>query len=407
MLIEKIIFAVIALYLLIIMFFKLVKKIDKVYGVILVMQIFGILLEIIEVIFELNFNIFVKIIMYLISIIIPISIIIMERKGKNLSEIVYMILAKFYELIGNSKKCKEMWINITSKYPESYFAHRKLAEIYEKEGGMRKAIDEYVKSVDLNKKDYDSYYKISFLLNELGKPEDAITMLNNLLNKKPDYVNASILLADILCSQELYKDAINVYEAGLKYSSGNYDLYYNMGIVYTMLNDFENAKICYEKAATINSLSYHAYYALGQINLIEMNLDEAEKYFYKAIEDKEQEPDAYYRLGKIYMLRGDYDNAVKFVNLAIELDNNYIKIANQEPIFIPIKSKFQMPIIDEEDIVKRNTSHTPKERKAMKHLDKMYKVAQNLNIHKMQPKMKTQEKRKEKDINDYSKEREF
>ncbi len=59
---------------------------------------------------------------------------------------------------------------------------------------MRKAIDEYVKAVDINKKDYDSYYKISFLLNELGKKEDATVMLNNLLKIKPDYIAASILL---------------------------------------------------------------------------------------------------------------------------------------------------------------------------------------------------------------------
>lgn len=250
---------------------------------------------------------------------------------------------------------------------------------------MRKAIDEYVKAVDLNKKDYDSYYKISFLLNELGKKEDATVMLNNLLSKKPDYVDASILLGDIYCSQEMYKEALNVYTIGLKNSPNSYDLYYNMGMVYTMLNDFQSAKICYEKAATINSLCYHAYYALGQINLIEMDLDEAEKYFTKCLEDKEQEPDAYYKLGKIYMLRGDHENAINFVNLAIELDKNYIKIANQEPIFIPVKSKFQIPIIDEEDIKPRKTSHTKKEKKAMEHLDKTYSVVGNMNLHKLRP----------------------
>lgn len=274
---------------------------------------------------------------------------------------------------------------LVDKYPANAFAHRMLAEIYEKEGGMRKAIDEYVKAVDLNKKDYDSYYKISFLLNELGKKEDATVMLNNLLSKKPDYVDASILLGDIYCSQEMYKEALNVYTIGLKNSPNSYDLYYNMGMVYTMLNDFQSAKICYEKAATINSLAYHAYYALGQINLIEMDLDEAEKYFNKCLEDKEQEPDAYYKLGKIYMLRGDHDNAVKFVNLAIELDKNYIKIANQEPIFIPVKSKFEIPIIDEEDIKPRKTSHTKKEKKAMEHLDDTYNVVGNMNLHKLRP----------------------
>ena len=66
---------------------------------------------------------------------------------------------------GNTKKAKEIWLALIDKHPENHLAHIKLAEIYEKEGGMRKAIDEYVKAVDLDKKDYGSYYKISFLLN--------------------------------------------------------------------------------------------------------------------------------------------------------------------------------------------------------------------------------------------------
>lgn len=60
-------------------------------------------------------------------------------------------------------------MNLINKYPESYNGHRLLAQNYEKEGGMRKAIDEYVKAIDINKKDYDSYYKISELLVNLGK----------------------------------------------------------------------------------------------------------------------------------------------------------------------------------------------------------------------------------------------
>ena len=170
MLIEKIVFVVLALYLLIMMFFKLIKNIDKIYISVLIVQLIGLILGLIEIIFMFDFNIIVKIIMYLMSVIIPIAILLMEKKGKAL------------------------WLALIDKYPENYLAHRKLAEIYEKEGGMRKAIDEYVKSVDINKKDYDSYYRISFLLNELGSKEDAKVMLNNLLSKKPDYTDATILL---------------------------------------------------------------------------------------------------------------------------------------------------------------------------------------------------------------------
>ena len=135
-----------------------------------------------------------------------------------------------------------------------------------------------------------------------------------------------------------------------------------------------------------------------------MDLEEAEMYFTKCLEDKEQEPDAYYKLGKIYMLRGEHDMAVKYVNLAIELDNNYIKTANQEPLFIPVKSKFQMPIIDEEDIPERKTKHTKKELKAKEHLDKTYNVVGKLNIYKLKPNVKNREN---EENNKYSKERDF
>lgn len=62
-----------------------------------------------------------------------------------------------------------MLLTIIEKNPNNYNAHKFLAEIYEKEGGIRKAIDEYVRCIEINKKDYDSYYKVALLLNDLEK----------------------------------------------------------------------------------------------------------------------------------------------------------------------------------------------------------------------------------------------
>lgn len=389
---EKIIFSIIAFYLFIIMFFKMIRKNDTVYISVLVMQALGIAINFIETIFSLEFNVFIKILIYLISILIPLIIIIMEMKGKNLPEQLKLLIVKIALKCNSTKYAKKVLLELIDKYPNSYGAHKILAQVYEKEGGMRKAIDEYVIAVDLNKKDYDSYYKISFLLNDLGKKEDAKVMLENLLSKKPDYLEATILLGDVYCELEQYKEALNVYSNGLRYSPNDYDLLYSMGIAYTMLNDFQNAKICYDKAATINNLLYKAYYNIGQINLISNEFDEAEQYFTKVLEDKELEADAYYNLGKIYMLRGDYENAVKFVNLAIELDNNYIKIATNEAIFIPIVSRFNIPSIDEEDIVKKEISLTPKEIKAKEHLEQTYDVVDMLNMAKTRVARKDKEK---------------
>ena len=382
MIAEKIIFSLVAFGFFVIIFFKMITKNDKVYTILLIIQAIGIALNFIGIVLSFNFNITIKGIIYLIAIIIPLIVVVMEIKLKKaFPEEIRIFIAKIALKFKNNKLAKKILLDIVKKYPESYNGHKYLAEVYEKEGGMRKAIDEYVRAVDLNKKDYDSYYRISFLLNELGQKDDAKVMLENLLSKKPEYVNATLLLGDIQCDKGEYKEALNTYSRGLKYSPNNYELLYSIGIAYTMLNDFQNAKTYYEKAATINNLLFKAYYDIAKINLISNELDDAERYFTRVLDDEELEADAYYHLGKIAMLRGDYVNAVKFVNLAIQIDKRYAKIATEEDLFIPVASKFDFPIIEEEvEEEKEKSNLSEKEKRVKEHLEKTYEVVDMLSI---------------------------
>ncbi len=400
MLIEKIIFNLLAFSLFVIMFFKMIRKNDTNYLAILILESIGILISFICILFKINMNALMLILVYILSVILPIVIIFLEKKGMNISAFGMQWIAKLYIITGNNKQAKSILINLAEKYPEDYMTHKLLAETYEKEGGVRKAIDEYVKMIEINKQDYDSYFRISYLLNESDRKEEASIMLKNLISKKPDYVEASVLLGDILCEEEKYKEALSVYNTALRYAPNNYDLYYSMGIAYTLLNDFANAKTCYEKAATINTLLYNGYYNLGQISLIFGELDEAEQFFMKSLHGDDVEPDAYYNLAKICMLKGDKENAINYVNMAIELDKTFIKKANEEPVFIPIKSLIRFPIIDEEDIVSRKITLSKMELKVKKYLEDTYQLVNKLGhndikMHKNKS-MKTKEIENEK-----------
>ena len=206
-------------------------------------------------------------------------------------------------------------------------------------------------------------------------------MLYNLLNKKPEMTQASILLGEILIENEKYKEAVNIYQEALKYDQVNYDLYYNLGIAYTMLNDFQNAKTCYEKAAEINSLLYNAKYSLAEIALIYKDLEEAEKRFLEAIEDEELSADAYYELAKIYLIKGDKETAIKYINTAI--DANSKKIAEKvkkDPIFIPIIAKISIPFnLEEPNLEEKENKLEEKEVKAKEHLEEMSELTRNLS----------------------------
>lgn len=377
--IEKIFFYVIAIALFVIIFLKMMRKNEITYLVSLVLQAIGILISLVGLIFTLQINIFLKAVIYIISIGLPIAILVCESKKINLTELIYIGIAKSLLFFKEQKQAKKLLLALVEKYPDSKVAHKMLADIYEKEGGIRRAIDEYVKVVDLDGESYDAYYKIAVLLKELGNKEDSLEMLTKLVNKKPDYLEAAISLSDALCEQERYKEAISVMNESLRHHPNNFDVYYNMGMIYTMLNDFSSAKECYEKAAIINSLEYNTKFNIAMIELILGELDEAEAYFNQCLEDEDLSPLAYYELAKIYMIRGDKETASQHLNLAIELDNHLYKKAMEEELFNPIKGYINYPSIDEEDIEPREYKLSEKELEIKEHFEQTYKLVGKLN----------------------------
>ena len=220
--IGEIFFLIMAIALFVIIFLKMMKKNNLIYLTSLILQAIGIVIHFISLIFKIELSLFFILLTYLISVVLPIFIIVCEYNKINLTEKLYMILAKVYLLRKDNKNAKKILISLIEKHDESKDAHKMLAEIYEKEGGLRKAIDEYVKVVDLDANAYDSYFKIAVLLKELGNTEDSLEMLTKLVNKKPDYLEASIALSDMLCVQERYKEALSIMNEVSKYHPNNF-----------------------------------------------------------------------------------------------------------------------------------------------------------------------------------------
>lgn len=378
MIIEQTIFTIFSIVLCCFMVFKRLKEKDSNYTTIIVIQAVGFMINFIEMVFKVKMNFIFSLMKYTFSIIIPVFVFVIERKGIPLIQVLNVWKAKFYIKIKDNKKAKNQLIDLVTKYPENYIGHKMLAELYKKEGGMRKSIDEYVQAIDINKKDYDSYYTVAELLNNLGKVDEASQMLFSLLSKKPDYYKATDLLGNILLDKQMYKEAVNVYQDALRFHPMNYDFNYNLGIAYTMLNNFQDAKICYQKAAEINSLLYKANYSIGEIALLCRELEEAEKYFRNAIEDEELAANSYYELSKISLIKGDKDNAIKYANIA--LDINAFEIApkvKNDPIFIPILAKISIPFNIEEPEFSKNKL-TQVDKMAIEHLQEMFDITVNL-----------------------------
>jgi len=193
--IGQIIFTAIAFVLFVyVLLTKLVKKNDTTYLIILGIQATGILLNLIKISFNVFRGILITSLIFTLCIVIPILVVILEIKTINISEVLRIIMAQCNLWLHRNKKAKKILADLVKKYNDSYMGHKMLAKIYEKEGGMRKAIDEYVYVLDIKKNDYKAYYRISVLLKELGRTEESTQMLRTLLKNRPYIYEASKML---------------------------------------------------------------------------------------------------------------------------------------------------------------------------------------------------------------------
>ena len=406
MLIEQLIFIIIAFALFVYMFYQLIKKNDTKYVPILAIQALGIAIDFVKLYFsEENIGTVTRIIIFTLSIIFPILVIILEKVNSNISEIIDSFIARVYLFFGNTKAAKNKLIKLVTEHPESYIGHKLLGQIYEKEGGQRKAVDEYIQAIDINKQDYDTYYKVANLLTDLDKKNEAAQMLTDLLSKKPDYTEATVALGDILIEQENYKEAVNIYIEALKYSPTSYDLNYNLGIVYTMLNDFQNAKMYYEKAAELNSIVYNTKYSLAEIAMIYKELEEAEQYFLQVVDDEALGADAYLELAKISLIKNDKEQAIKYANVAIqESPKRIVDKIQKDTTFAIIFSKLSIPFnLEIEGEEEKTSKLTKKEIKAKKHLEEMVEITKKIGYNDLIAKRK-EEKSLNNEINDFERE---
>ena len=134
MIFEKILFYIIAITLFVNIFLKIMRKKDIICFISLILQTIGILISFIYLIINIEMNILLKAIIYIISIGIPVIILILEKKNINISEKIYLQIAKLFLLFKDTKKTKKILLSLIEKDENSKMAHKLLAEIYEKEG---------------------------------------------------------------------------------------------------------------------------------------------------------------------------------------------------------------------------------------------------------------------------------
>ena len=105
---EPIFFITVAISLFGIMFFKMIKKNDTGYIIIISIQALGILIDLLTLITDIPRNLFVKTITYFMSIILPLLVIYIEKKQIGFIKNIKMLMIDIYISAKYTKKAKDM-----------------------------------------------------------------------------------------------------------------------------------------------------------------------------------------------------------------------------------------------------------------------------------------------------------
>jgi tetratricopeptide (TPR) repeat protein len=333
-------------------------------------------------------NAIVMSIIYLLSLVIPTTLIVLEKFGVSYQEWLNIVIAKILISLKKSQKAKQILQKTVRNYNKNFTAYKMLAKIYEEDGALRKSIIYYCKALEIKQEDYTLQYKIATMLIAINKNEQAIKILNNIVLKKADYIEPYFTLADLYYSKKMYKEVINIYKFALEHKQNSYEIYYNSAITYALLNDFNNAKEYFKKAVENNSNLVNANYFLGQISLLYRDIDLAEEHFIE-VTSGDLVAKACFELSKIYLLKDNKAKAAECVNKAIDIDAKYVKIIKEEPIFMLIKRDLNLVTIPKEET---KSTLNYKEIDVIEHLNNTYDLTKSLTVNEILNKLNEEPK---------------
>ena len=142
------------------------------------------------------------------------------------------------------------------------------------------------------------------------------------LRQKADNSGDPTLMKDLLTQ------ALSEYKQSNSILAGQGEVWYNIGVCYYELNDFENAKHSYQRCLEFTPEYSSAFNNLGVIFFNYKNYDSAYFYFNKIIKINPNNADAIANIGAIMQTKGNTDEAIKYYEKALALNPGNINVYN-------------------------------------------------------------------------------
>ena len=161
-----------------------------------------------------------------------------------------------------------------------------------------------------------------------NKYDEAITLLEQLLEQNPDAYQIHLSIGDCYREKGEFGKAIKEYHRALEQAQkdelmgkeASAKALASIGECYLKKEDFEAAQNYFEQSIETYPENEILAYNVGEIYFSNQKIEEAIHYFELSNQIKPGWPPAYLKLGYVYMNKGDYEKAKLKLNKFLELD---------------------------------------------------------------------------------------
>ena len=238
-------------------------------------------------------------------------------------------LAKNLYSHGQVPAAKQLLLRLADQGVMSADVQALLGACFESEHQPALAREAYQREIDLDPSRVDYYHDLISLLLDLGRTNDAATIVNRALAIAPNDPKAWVWKGHVNLQANAYQDAIDSYTHAGKLDSSNVDAIVGVATVYFILGQNDAAIAEYKKgiAAFPNDARFYIGYAvtlLASPDSRKLRL-EATGLLQKAARLAPQSAEVHYQLGQLSLQQGQLSNAQRELLLSARLEPNQSK----------------------------------------------------------------------------------
>ena len=285
-------------------------------------------------------------------------------------------LATTFKARGDAVSAEETYREIIARLPRhAAAAYYNLGVALVEAGRLDEAERAYRSATALEPTRAEAYCNIGVVFKMTNRVDDAVRAFEQCLRLSPEFAlgrkNLSLVLTDQ--GTELKKkslpEAVATYERALTYDSTNVEAYYNLGVAYAEMEEYDRAIIAYENAGRLRPQCAEIWNNAGVLYKERGNDARATEYYQRAVACNPNFAQPLNNLGVLHTMSGQAQQALESLQRAVMVDPSYFVAHNNIGVLLRDTGDIEHAC----DAYRECVKHSPNDR----HAEQNYLLALN------------------------------